>query len=122
MTDHPTAYTEEQALRLFPSLRSLVLLRDAAWVFLPVDDADAKLDGCRSWAEGWRDCIRVNSETDALGLRIRIPADQHSKPEIVSEFAGTLIEVVEHLLALPAPDSRLAPSLAIGSAPLLWIP
>jgi hypothetical protein len=74
------------------------------------------------WPAGWRDCIRVRDETDALGLRIRLPADQHNAPEIMWEHAGTLAEVVHELLALPTPGGRLAPTLVIGSAPKLWTP
>lgn len=125
MTDTSAeALTKAQALWLFPSLKSLLLLREANWTFFPVEGADdsARLDGYRSWGKGWRDCIRVRTETDALGLRIHVPADKHTQSEIMSEFSGTLTEVVEKLLALPAPGSRLAPNLAIGSAPRLWTP
>ena len=119
----PQALTEARAIWLYPSLKSLVLIRDAGWRFLPIDTEGAgELDATRVWPGGWRDCIRVRDETDALGLRIRMPADQHSKPEIVWEDSGGLADVVNALLVLPAPDTRHAPKLTIGSAPTLWTP
>ncbi|MEV6714830.1 hypothetical protein AB0M48_22675 [Lentzea sp. NPDC051208] len=117
--------TDAEAVKLFPSLQNLILIRDAGWKFLPIDDPgdpNAELDAARVWSNGWRDCIRVRDETDALGLRICVPADQHSAPTIVWERSGTLAEVVHQLLALPAPGMRLAPTLAIGTAPKLWTP
>ncbi|NKE55414.1 hypothetical protein FXN61_00645 [Lentzea sp. PSKA42] len=120
-----TPLTDVEAVKLFPSLQHLILIRDAGWIFLPIDDPgdpNAVLDAARIWPAGWRDCIRVRAETDALGLRIRVPADQHTAPEIVWERSGTLDEVVHEVLALPAPGSQLAPNLVIGTAPKLWTP
>jgi hypothetical protein len=117
--------TDAEAVRLFPSLQNLILIREAGWRFLPIDDPgdpNAELDAARIWPCGWRDCVRIREETDALGLRIRVPADQHTAPAIVWERSGTLAEVVHQLLALPAPGARLAPTLAIGTAPKLWTP
>lgn len=117
--------TDAQALRLFPSLQHLIIIRDAGWKFFPVKDPgdpNAELDAAKIWPGGWRDCIRIRDESDALGLRIRVHADQHTAPEIVWEFGGTLPEVVHELLALPAPGAQLAPTLVIGTAPKLWTP
>lgn len=124
MTDVPAqTLTEARAVWLYPSLKSLILIRDAGWKFLPVDSETATgLDATRVWPGGWRDCVRVHDENDALGLRIRMPADKHSKSEIVWEHEGSLAEVVNELLALPVPGARLAPTLAIGHAPQLWTP
>ncbi|GAB2870846.1 hypothetical protein [Lentzea nigeriaca] len=117
--------TDAQAVKLFPSLQHLILIREAGWKFLPVKnpgDPDAELDGARIWPAGWRDCIRVRDETDALGLRIRVPADKHTAPSIVWERGGTLAEVVHELLTLPSPGAPLAPTLVIGAVPKLWTP
>ena len=117
--------TDAEAVKLFPSLQHLILLRDAGWKFLPVEDPgdpNAELDAVRIWPAGWRDCIRVRDESDALGLRIRVPADKHTASAIVWERSGTLAEVVHELLALPAPGAQLAPTLVIGAAPKLWTP
>ncbi|GLY52168.1 hypothetical protein [Lentzea sp. NBRC 102530] len=115
--------TDAEAVKLFPSLQYLVLIREAGWIFLPVDDPgdpDAVLDGARVWSAGWRDCLRVRDETDALGLRIRLSTGQPS--EIVWERSGTLADVVFRLLELPEPDTRHAPTLVVGKAPKLWTP
>lgn len=115
--------TDAEAVKLFPSLQHLILIREAGWKFLPIEDPgdpNAELDAARIWPAGWRDCIRVRDETDALGLRIRVAPGEPA--EIVWERGGTLAEVVLELLALPTPGSRLAPTLVIGSAPKLWTP
>ena len=115
--------TDAQAVKLFPSLHHLIIIREAGWRFLPIEDPgdpNAELDAARIWPAGWRDCIRVRDETDALGLRIRVLPDEPA--EIVWEQSGTLAEVVHALLALPTPGSRLAPTLVIGTAPRLWTP
>lgn len=117
--------TAEEAVQLFPALRHLLLLREAGWKFLPIENPDADssvLDGARVWPQGWRDCIRVKDETNTLGLRIHVPADNHTGSEIVWERTGTLEEIVFELMAMPAPGDRHAPNLAIGSAPQLWTP
>ncbi|MFS8103703.1 hypothetical protein LFM09_41935 [Lentzea alba] len=115
--------TDAEAVKLFPSLQLLILIREAGWKFLPIDDPgdpNAVLDAARVWPAGWRDCIRVRDEADALGLRIRVPDGEPAA--IVWELSGTLGEVVHELLALPAPGTRLAPTLIIGAAPKLWTP
>lgn len=117
--------TAEEAVKAFPALENLLLLREAGWKFLPVEEPDATgsvLDGARIWPQGWRDCIRVEEETDTLGLRMRMANDQHTVSEIAWELSGTLEEVVVALLALPAPGERTAPNLVIGRAPTLWTP
>lgn len=120
-----TPLTAAEAVQLFPSLRHLLLLREAGWDFLPVEGPDVDgsvLDGVKVWPRGWRDCIRVKEETEALGLRIHVAADAHTENEIVWERSGTIEELVSEFLAMPAPEDRLAPNLVIGSAPRLWTP
>jgi hypothetical protein len=63
------------------------------------------------WADGWRDAIRIKDSGDALGLRLD---GDHA---ITWEYAGALAEVVQELLLLPQPGSRLAPRLARGRGP-----
>ncbi|WP_394615286.1 hypothetical protein JNUCC0626_36610 [Lentzea sp. JNUCC 0626] len=110
--------TDAEAVKLFPSLQYLVLIREAGWKFLPIDDPGdpaAVLDAARVWPDGWRDCIRVRDEDDALGLRILVIPNEPS--EIVWERSGALQDVVFKLLELPEPGTRLAPKLSIGKAP-----
>ena len=96
------------AAALFPELRRLL---EARWLFLPVEHGDRGVDGVRLWPGRWRDGIRVASATDALGIR--------TDPDggLVRELTGPLPEVVDELLELPAPGTRLAPHLVIGSGP-----
>ena len=99
-----TPLTDAEAVKLFPSLQHLILIREAGWTFLPIDDPgdpNAVLDAARIWPAGWRDCIRVRDESDSLGLRIHVMPDEPA--EIVWERSGTLAEVVHELLSLLAP-------------------
>lgn len=117
--------TAAEAVRIFPELEHLLLLDRAGWRWLPVDTADlaeAVLDGAKVWPHGWRDCIRVKELTEVLGLRVHISADKHVANEIVWERTGSLEEIVGEFLGMPVPESRTAPSLAIGTAPQLWTP
>lgn len=105
-------FTDAEAVKLFPSLEYLVLIRESGWTFLPIDDPgdpDAVLDAARVWPGGWRDCIRVRDEADALGLRIQVVSEQPA--EIVWERSGTFAEVVHELLSL------LPPTPADGAEP-----
>lgn len=116
--------TDGEVAKLFPELRPLIDIRNAGWKFLPVGNGPdiPELDAARVWHGGWRDALRIRTATDAMGLRIRLPADNHTRPEIVWEFSGTLADVVGELLVLPMPEARAAPNLIIGSAPGLWTP
>jgi len=117
--------TADEAVRIFPDLQHLRLLDQAGWKWLPVEEsqlAEAILDGYRIWPHGWRDCIRVKTLTEVLGLRMHISADEHVGNEIVWEDTGSLEEIVGEFLAMPAPESRTAPNIVIGSAPQLWTP
>lgn len=114
------ALTDTEAVRRFPELLPLVVMRDAGWRFLPVevdDHGPTQLDAARVWPGGWRDAIRVRSATDALGIRMHL-----ARREITWEETGTLLEVVSELLVLPMPGTRLAPHLVLGTAPDLRTP
>jgi hypothetical protein len=113
--------SDEAAIRAFPALGGLVALRESGWSFLHlnvIDDVPAQVDGYRAWQGGWIDAIRVRSDTDAMALR----TDGNESPGIVWERSGTLAEVIEELLTLPAPDARLAPRLVRATGPILWTP
>src|SRR5688572_29580173 len=117
--------TADEAVRIFPELQHLLLLGQAGWTWLPVEGAalaEAVLDGAKSWPHGWRDCIRVKELHEVLGLRIHVSTDEHVESAIVWERTGSLEEIVGEFLAMPAPESRSAPNLVIGSAPRLWTP
>ncbi|WP_158852379.1 hypothetical protein [Saccharothrix deserti] len=113
--------SDAAAVRAFPALAGLVAIRDAGWQFVHqrvVDGVPTEVDGFRLWPDGRHDAIRVRSSTDAMALR----ADGDEPPGIVWERAGSLSDVVEGLLSLPAPTQRFAPRLIVASAPALWLP
>ncbi|ROP40717.1 hypothetical protein [Saccharothrix texasensis] len=102
-----------EIVKAYPVLRYLVDLREGGWRFLPIEPGRDQIDGYRQWPGPWRDGIRFQDEDDALGLRLRLD----DGVRITWERTGTLAEVVNELLILPAPDSRLAPRLAKGHGP-----
>jgi hypothetical protein len=110
--------TPEQAAALseFPELQRLIDMRDAGWMFLPTieDGQVVEVHGVRTWPEGWADAIRVRYTTDAAGLRNDYTGG------ISWRLEGTLAEVIDGLIALPAPSDRLAPRLVIGRGPMRW--
>jgi hypothetical protein len=113
--------SDEAAVRAFPALAGLVAIRDAGWQFVHqrvVDGVPTEVDGFRLYPDGWHDAIRVRGSTDAMALR----ADGDEPPGIVWERTGSLSDVVEGLLSLPAPTQRHAPRLVVASAPVLWVP
>jgi hypothetical protein len=111
------AISEAEAIRAYPELDALRMIRDAGWVFRPRLDEPGELvgiDGWRDWPGGWRDAIGIGGSTDACAIRLHVDV-------IVWDFAGTLTDVVAEVLVLPAPSERSAPRLVVGSAPL-WVP
>jgi hypothetical protein len=104
------------AVTAFPELQRLIDLRDAGWMFLPtvVDGELVEVHALRTWPEGWADALRVRYTTDAAGLR-----NDHAGG-ITWQLEGTLAEVVDGLMALPAPSDRLAPRLVIARGPMRW--
>ncbi|TQM83265.1 hypothetical protein FHX81_5683 [Saccharothrix saharensis] len=95
----------------YPELQHLLDLRHGGWRFLPIEPGRSQIDGFRKWPAGWTDAIRIKDSGDALGLRLD---GEHA---ITWEYAGALAEVVQELLLLPQPSSRLAPRLARGKGP-----
>lgn len=102
---------EAAIVAVYPPLRHLLDLVDGGWRFLPVRPGRDEIDGFRQWPGGWRDGVRFRDAGDALGIR----TDRDTC--IVWEFAGSLADVVQELLLLPHPGSRLAPRLAKGHGP-----
>ena len=109
---------EAAALAEFPELRRLIDLREAGWVFLPgfTDGELTEVRGVHTWPDGWAEVIRVRYTTDVAGLRIDPDGGG------VWQREGTLCEVVDGVLALPAPSAPGAPRLVIATGPLMWTP
>lgn len=106
------------ALAEFPQLRRLVDLRDAGWQFIPtVENREVtQVKGVRVWPDAWADAIMVKGPGDAGGMRLDPDGG------MVKELSGTLVEVVDFLISLPAPNASGAPRLVKASGPLLWTP
>jgi hypothetical protein len=105
--------TDAVVVAVYPELQHLVDLKGGGWRFLSIEAGRSQIDGFRQWSGGWRDAIRIKNTGDALGLRLD---RDHA---ITWEYAGSLANVVQELLLLPQPGSRLAPRLAKGSGPRL---
>ncbi|WP_020670704.1 hypothetical protein [Amycolatopsis nigrescens] len=106
-------------LELYPELRRVFDLKEAGWSFVPTVDDNGevtKLTGLYVWPDGVADALHIGSQTDAGALRM-----DHTGG-LLWQCDGTLAEVTDALLALPAPSSPLAPRLVLGSAPTLWTP
>ncbi|WP_179956871.1 hypothetical protein [Amycolatopsis anabasis] len=104
---------------VFPELRGLVELVNAGWSFAATEDASGdvvRVTGLRVWPEGVADALYIGSQSDAGALRM-----DHTGGRLW-QCDGTLPEVVDGLLALPAPSHPLAPRLVVGVAPTLWTP
>lgn len=106
-TDFTTALAE------FPELRRLIDLCVAGWTLLPTVTGGEVIEvhGVRTWPEGWADAIRVRYTTDARGLRM-----DHTGG-ITWQREGTLVEVIDGLITLPAPNEPYAPRLVIARGP-----
>lgn len=107
------------ALRLYPQLQRIAQLRDGGgWVFQLVQ-ADGRLDlltGVRLWPWAWSDAIAIRDLGDAKAFRCDPDGGE------VWRHEGGLVEVVDALLELPAPDEPGAPQLVKAKAPELWTP
>ncbi|WP_297538039.1 hypothetical protein [Amycolatopsis sp.] len=111
-----TPQEHSAALAEFPELLRLIDLHDAGWMFLPTLDSEGQvveMHGVRTWPEGWADALRVRYTTDARGLRT-----DHTGG-ITWQRDGTLNEIVDGLITLPAPSDRLAPRLVVAQTSML---
>lgn len=114
---------KDTAIRAYPELAGLATLRAGGWLFLPCHDEDGQLtslDGFRRW-RGCTDALRIRGQTDAVGIRV-LGEGAGRGGGLVWERSGSVAEVVDALLALPAPEMRGAPALVTASAPRLWTP
>lgn len=116
----PRLTTDDQAaVTTYPELWRLIQLRAGGqWFFQPVlVDGELELvTGARVWAGQWSDAIAIRDLGDAKGLRCDPAGGEVWKRE------GGLVEVIDGLVELPAPDDPRAPRLVKGRAPELWTP
>jgi hypothetical protein len=111
---------ELAAVAAFPELGRLVELKTGSgWVFHPVvmDGEIVLLAGWRVWlAGGWSDAIAIRDRGDAKAYRCDAEGGE------VWEREGSLVEVTDALIELPAPDEPGAPKLVKGRRPVIWTP
>jgi hypothetical protein len=100
------------------SVRRLLELRHCGWQFQPVlvSGELELLTGARVWPDGWSDAIAIRDLTDAKAFR----CDPDGGAVWLRE--GGLVEVVDGLMELPAPDQPGAPKLVRARTPKLWTP
>jgi hypothetical protein len=119
MTELPLTTADHAALAAYPELRRLVELREGGgWFFQPVrvDGELELLTGARMWPDGWSDAIAIRDVGNARAFRCDPIGGEVWKRE------GGLVEVIDGLVELPAPDEPNAPRLVKGTAPKLWTP
>ena len=118
MTVEAATSSDTAGLAEFPELRRLIDLLRAGWQLLPASSGGEVVEvrGVRVWPDGWVDAIAVRFTTDAVGSR----RDQTGG--IVWEHAGDLTDVIDGLLALPAPTDPTAPQLVLRTSTRLWTP
>jgi hypothetical protein len=107
------------AVTLYPQLKRLIELRDGdGWTLQPVtvDNKIELVTGYRLWPQGWSDAIAIRDITDAKAYRCD-PAGGE-----VWGREGTLTEVLDALIELPAPGDVGAPTLVKGRRPTLLTP
>jgi hypothetical protein len=109
---------DQAALRHYPELHRLIELREGGWFFQPVPVAGELelVTGARVWLDGWSDAIAIRDLGDARAFRCDPVGGEVWKRE------GGLVEVIDGLVELPAPDDPGAPRLVKGRAPKLWTP
>jgi hypothetical protein len=104
------------ALTEFPELRRLIDLLRAGWQLQPISSGGELIEvrGLRTWPNDWMDAIAIRFTTDATGFRC------DRSRGVVWEQAGDLTDVVNGLLALPAPSDPAAPRQVLRTTTRLW--
>lgn len=106
-------------LHKYPAIRRVLLLRDDGdWRFRwsRVSGELGLLAGVRLWADGWHDAMAILDVHDAKAFRC-----DHAGGEVWCA-EGTLTDVLDGLVDLPAPDHPSAPRLVRACADRLWTP
>jgi hypothetical protein len=119
MTDVHLTTADRAAMAAYPQLQRLAELRDGGgWFFQPVS-VDGELElltGARVWPLGWSDAIAIRDLGDARAFRCDPAGGEVWKRE------GGLVDVIDGLVELPAPDDPSAPRLVKARGPGLWVP
>ncbi|MFD9739665.1 hypothetical protein [Umezawaea sp. NPDC059074] len=112
--------TEQQALHLYPELRTLVAARHAGWRFreLREDDEPVGIAGSLTRKQ-YSDTIFVYDRNHVIAARVL--DDSYGGGCVWSAEGTDLEEIVSDLLGLPEPGMPNAPHLVRRST-LLWTP
>ena len=115
--------TEADAIRAYPELAYLGVIRDAGWRFRHLTDDDGTLYGlvgARHWP-GHTDALWIYGRTDTHAVRLLTDAPG-ARGGLVWERSGALANTAAALLELPAPGHPGAPALIRALAPSLLNP
>jgi hypothetical protein len=115
--------TEAEALRLYPELQAVVVVRQAGWTFAQhIIDNEPALVGYYNWPT-FIDAVWIFERNRCIGLRM-VDEAPGTAGGTVWQYEGAIDEVIHELLSLPAPGERLAPSLIIRPTLIngLWTP
>jgi hypothetical protein len=111
----------EDAVRRYPELQELVTVREAGWVFRPIQDDGGELEGIAgSYSrDQYTDAIFVFDRTNVSAARVL--DDAYGGGCVWLKEGSDLQEVVQELLGLLEPGQAGAPYLVKRSS-LLWTP
>jgi hypothetical protein len=113
--------TEADALRRFPELCELVTVREAGWIFRPIQEDGGELGGIAGShsRQQYTDGLFIFDRTNVNAARVL--DDAYGGGCFWSRQGSDLQEVVRELLGLPEPGAPGAPILVKRSS-LLWMP
>jgi hypothetical protein len=113
--------TNADAIRLYPELQQLLDVREAGWIFRPVQDAGGPIEGIAGSfsRQQYTDAIFVFDRTNVSAARVL--AVEYGGGCVWSKEGSDIQEVVFELLGLPEPGEPKAPYLVKRSS-LLWTP
>lgn len=116
------AITEADALACYPELHHVVTIREAGWRFQQLSvDEDSALVCYFNWPH-YIDAVWIFDRHHCLGIR-SVDDAPGAPGGTVWLYEGSLADVIQEVLTLPAPDEPQAPSLILsGGFRSLWTP
>jgi len=112
--------SQDEAVRRYPELQSLITMRDAGWVFRVMVEGDKHVGIAGSFSrEQYTDALFIFDRTNVSAARVL--DESYGGGCVWTKEGSDLQEVVYDLLSLPEPGAAGAPSLVARSS-LLWTP
>lgn len=112
--------SDEGAISRYPELQSLVIARDAGWVFRVMVEGDEPVGIAGSYSrEQYTDALFIFDRNNVIAARV--VDDSYGGGCVWTKEGSDLQEVVYELLSLPEPGMAGAPHLVKRSS-LLWTP